>query len=524
MYHSFKMLQCILLFVISMPLSAQLGLNYYDTTEAYNGYTLFAINSTVYLIDNCGKIINEWETGDAPRLSYYLMENGNLLYMSRLTGNSTFLAGGGGGGRLQMYSPDNNLIWQYDYYAPNQYCIHHDVEVLPNGNILALVWEEIPLAEAISEGRNPALLSNRMWDEKIIEIQPVGFNQADIVWEWKVRDHIIQDFDASRNNYGSVADHPELLDFNFNGVFFQADWLHLNSIDYNESLDQILISSRHLCEIYIIDHSTTTAEAAGHTGGQYNRGGDFLYRYGNPQAYRRGAASQQVLFSQHDAQWIPNGYPNEGKITLFNNGYLRGENNNYSSAEIIDVPVNANGNYTAPTNNQAFLPLTPSQTYSQFLNKTVYSYVQGGVQALPNGNLLVCTAVYSEYYEINTTTGETVWYYKSQVSGWTNKIQRYIYNYPGLQYFNLTPGNTVESPPSSVSNNCAIDYCTPFISQLNQPAISTGVYQTSDFIMSNGSINNNTTVNFSAANRIQLLNGFKVTAGATFSARIQYCD
>ncbi|GIR57077.1 MAG: hypothetical protein CM15mP64_4890 [Candidatus Neomarinimicrobiota bacterium] len=36
-----------------------------------------------------------------------------------------------------------------------------------------------------------------------------------------------------------------------------GDWKHLNSIDYNEDLDQIIISSRHHDEIYIIDHSTT---------------------------------------------------------------------------------------------------------------------------------------------------------------------------------------------------------------------------------------------------------------------------
>jgi hypothetical protein len=37
--------------------------------------------------------------------------------------------------------------------------------------------------------------------------------------------------------------------------------------------------------LWVIDHQTTTAQAASHTGGRYNKGGDLLYRWGNPQTY-----------------------------------------------------------------------------------------------------------------------------------------------------------------------------------------------------------------------------------------------
>ena len=76
-------------------------------------------------------------------------------------------------------------------------------------------------------------------------------------------------------------------------------------------------------EIYIIDHSTSTAEAATSSGGIYNKGGDFLYRWGNPQAYRQGDQNDQKLFGQHYPHWIPDGLADAGKLILFNNGFSR---------------------------------------------------------------------------------------------------------------------------------------------------------------------------------------------------------
>ena len=58
----------------------------------------------------------------------------------------------------------------------------------------------------------------------------------------------------------------------------ESDFLHVNSVAYNERLDQIAISVPEYGEIWILDHSTTTQEAAGSEGGRQGRGGDLLYR------------------------------------------------------------------------------------------------------------------------------------------------------------------------------------------------------------------------------------------------------
>ena len=135
-----------------------------------------------------------------------------------------------------------------------------------------------------------------------IEVAHDGSSGGEIVWEWHIWDHLIQDYDPSKNNYGSIAEHPELIDVNMIEVAgggpggggpggggrpggAGGDWFHVNGVDYNAELDQIAFSSRHTSEIYIIDHSTTTEEAAGHTGGNSGMGGDIMYRWGNPSNY-----------------------------------------------------------------------------------------------------------------------------------------------------------------------------------------------------------------------------------------------
>jgi len=283
-------------------------------------------------------------------------------------------------------------------------------------------------------GRNPGTMdSGQLWPDFIIEVKPTGPTSGDIVWEWHVWDHLIQDYDPSKPNYGVVAEHPELIDINFLGLAeHEADWNHINSIDYNEKYDQILLSVRNFCEVWVIDHSTTTQEASGHTGGNSGKGGDLLYRWGNPQTYKTGEASNQKFFGQHDAKWIDSGYPGAGDILVFNNGVGR-PGGEYSSVDEFVPPVDDQGFYNY-TPGVSFGPDEQLWIYTAEPNEFFSDYISGA-QRLPNGNTLICDGAHGSLFEV-TFDKKIVWLYTNEFPIPTrNEVPsalRYAPNYPGL--------------------------------------------------------------------------------------------
>jgi len=431
---------------------------------SFNGYTLFApINyKNTYLIDNCGFLVNEWESNYNPGLSAYLLPDGNLLRTMRT--NSSFFLGGGSGGGLEIRDWDNDLVWQYIYSQDSIHHQHHDMEYLPNGNILLIAWEYLPAQAAIDAGRNPIGTGLAFWPDKIVEIKPIGTDSIKTVWEWHAFDHIIQDFDNTKPNYGIVAEHPELIDLNYY-TDTNPDWLHTNGVDYNPQLDQIILSVRNYSEFWVIDHSTTTEEAAGHTGGNSGKGGDILYRWGNPQTYNRGTSADRVFYAQHDAHWIPDEIPGSGNIMVFNNG--KGLISNvHSSIDVIAPPVDASGNYTI-NESDAFGPTELAWTYEAATMTDFYSPNISGAQRLPNGNTLICEGTSGHLFEVNQD-GELLWDYVVPVSfggplsqgtnmnsqNSTFRSYRYSADYEAFVGKDLTPGSPVELNP--IASECEI--------------------------------------------------------------------
>jgi hypothetical protein len=390
-------------------------------------------------MDNDGNIVHSWATDYTPGNAVYLLEDGKLLYTGGVR-NATFRQDGAGGIVL-LIDWDGNVTWEYRY-SNASHLQHHDVEMLPNGNVLMIAWQMKTEAEAIAAGRDPSLLTaGELWAGSVIEVRPTGPTSGDIVWEWHAWDHLVQDYDATKDNYGIVADHPELIDLNYVAIN-DADWLHSNAVDYNADLDQIMLSVHSFSEIWVIDHSTTSAEAAGHTGGNSGMGGDLLYRWGNPRTYDAGKAADQQLFHQHDAEWIGAGLSGEGNILIFNNG-LRRPGEDYSSVDEIALPVNPDGSYSLAAGS-AFGPDQPLWTYAADAPTDFYANAISGAQRLPNGNTLICDGPSSYFFEV-TSTGETVWEY-DHPTGAVFRVERYSPEYPGFDATPLDDARTNQPP------------------------------------------------------------------------------
>jgi len=438
-----------------------------NTSKAFTGYTLMSpMHSTAtYLINNAGQYVRKWTSTGEPGRSSYLLENGHMIRASAMpnVGPNT---GGGEGGRIEEYDWDGKLVWAFDYYS-STYIAHHDFKVLPNGNVLILASEKKSYAEVLAAGFNPALLDatiatqGYMLPDYVVEVQPIKPYGGTIVWEWHIWDHMIQNFDRTKNNYGVVADHPELINVNgVGGAKIPQFWNHVNGIDYNAQLDQMMISVRGNSELFVIDHGTTAAQASSHSGGRYNKGGDILYRWGYAQQYGHGTSADRKLYQQHHTHWIEPGLAGAGNILIYNNGIGRG----YSTVDEIVPPVDVTGNYSIATS-AAFGPSASTWTYVATPPASFYSAEISGAQRLPNGNTLITEGIKGNLFEV-TAAGETVWRYINPVTTSPLKqgssiptdpgrpdqymnavfrVTRYGTDYPGLQSKDLAPIGTIET-------------------------------------------------------------------------------
>ncbi len=344
-------------------------------SEVFDGYTLYTVGPTyeTFLIDNDYNVVNSWSIDVKPASMPYLMPDSTLIYPCRQD-NLVLSPTAAAGGRIIRCDWDGNVIW--DWTCSSQYQLHHDIEPTDDGTILAIAQEDI-------DGFRP---------DVVLEILPVGSDDAEIVWTWRVFDHMSNDLYNPYTFYSEVGlETPSISD---------SDWNHFNAISLNDS-NEILLCSRNWNEIYVI-----------------GRGGDsdILYRWGNPFNYGRGDRSDQILNAPHGVNQIRDNFLGGGNIILFNNNALPQGQIGSSQALEITPPSNYEIDSSEP-----FGPSEPSVV----IEDNFYSPKQSGAYKLKNGNTFVSVSLSGRMIEFSPE-GEIVW--EHQANG-IFRSQKYGRNY-----------------------------------------------------------------------------------------------
>jgi hypothetical protein len=456
-------------------------LQYWDSTRAFDGYNFFGAGGKSYLLDMEGRVVHSWPIGTNP----HLLSDGSVLDAANddPSGFSGF----------KQVSWDGTTVWSY-LDTRSTYHPHHDFARIWNAKLgkattLYIANKDFTYAELVAAGADPIRTPSTGGQlDAIVEVDSSGT----VVWEWCFLDHVVQDLDATKANYvgagKTIADFPGRLDINLAGHTMKKDWLHCNALDYNPSLDQIVIDSVQ-GELYVIDHGNTfvAGSPAASIALAASSVGDFLYRFGDPARYGQGTkpriledwtlstTGNKQLGGSHDVQWIAEGLPGAGHLLIFDNAQYLSEHTAQSYVMEIDPYLDATGSdtghYVNPPDAGYVTVTSPAVTdktpkliskqvvwsYSSKSNLTIFSHIGCSAQRLPNGNTLICADTEGYILEV-TPEGEAVWdYIVPLVKGavleaigddlpMTNSIFRafrYAADHPALAGRTLTAGATI---------------------------------------------------------------------------------
>jgi hypothetical protein len=472
------LLNCVLSLYSQESFMTYTETRFWNSSKSYNGYTLFGTRGISYLIDMQGRVVHTWNIGTNPRFT----EGGTLLD-----------AAGGDPSRSNTWKEldwSGNIVWQYTE-SRTGYWPHHDFAKIYNPKLkdstfIYIANKDLTSAQCLAAGCDPANNYTGAQMDVIVEVDMSG----NIIWEWSFFDHVVQDIDPTKSTYGVIANSPGKIDLNLPGMPVRKDWLHCNSLDYNQEKDLIVINSVQ-GEFYVIDHGNTfiANQPANSTALAATIVGDFLYRFGDPARYEQGdppsvlanwtktTAGHKQIGGAHNIQWIRPGLPGEGNLLIFNNAENLFELTPQSYILEINPYLNSSGVVTAnfvnpPTAGYKIVNSPDANlmkekknvskqivwSYSSKNNTSFYSTIGSGAQRLPNGNTFICSMNDGHFFEIAPADTSLVWEYINPVTrDGVKKIKtdnyptyngvfrayRYSETHPALFGRDLTPGETI---------------------------------------------------------------------------------
>ena len=461
---------------------------YWDNSRTTNGYTLFATRGTTFLIDFEGHVIHLWNIGTNPRFT----EAGTLL--DAVGGN---LSSQDSWKELDW---NGNTLWQYTESRSNYHGHHDFVKIfnpkLGDSTFIYIANKDLTAHQCLNAGCDPSHSYTGAQMDAIVEVNRAGT----VIWEWWFFNHVVQDIDPTKSTYGIIANTPGRINLNIRGNPVKSDWLHCNSLDYNQDLDLIVVNSVH-GEFYVIDHGNTFIPNKPDSSITLAAGtaGDFLYRFGDPARYNKGdppsvldnwekaTAGNTQVGGSHDVQWIRSGLPGAGHFLLFNNDGNLFELTPQSYIEEINPYLNSAGTntghfvnppdagYRVVNSPDANLMKEKKNVSKQIVwmfssknNISFYSTMGSSAQRLPNGNTFVCSMNDGHFFEVAPSDTSIVWEYvnpmtrvgikKVKMDNYPTyngvfRAYRYASDHPALAGHDLTPGATMTGSTP--------DYLTP---------------------------------------------------------------
>ena len=346
------------------------GTTVYKPEKCYNGYTIVNPyrSELVFLVDMLGRVVNVWQA--------HPEKTSESWFMRRLPGGTWMNMVFRTPHVADVSSPDRmpdsfstidfekavveldwrgNLVWEYE--APGDWVIHHDMARLAGGNTL-IQGEKVVHAPSISD--------KPIAENFFIEVTP----EREIVWDWSTTEHF-DEFGYSDRARALMADHGRDI--------FHANTLSvlpgnaLGTSDPRFAKGNILSCQRNVNLLFIIDKQSkevvwTWGSGAGQLVGPHH---PVMLHNGNILVYDNGGQG---------------GYPPRCRF------HTRLVEMSPASGEIVWQ--------------YAHEPYSLKQT-SKF-----FSSSWGSVQRLPNGNTVSLDCHKGRLFEV-TPGGEIVWEYVS---------------------------------------------------------------------------------------------------------------
>lgn len=224
------------------------------------------------LLDSDGKEMLVWKSQQTNAGGARLLKDRALLHVVNRPLQRPFQQAIFGGG-LEILDADSKVVWSF-WNATSHHATCGDALQLPNGNILTSIVEWKSREEVIRAGRDPALVDLQgMLVPGLMEVRPSGPTGGIPVWKWSLWDHVYQRSNAALPGFSEEAK-DGCIDIN-QGRLKRRNWIKPFELDYNAE-EKLVVLTMQNREAWIIDHTTTTEEAATGKGGKKGKGGRLL--------------------------------------------------------------------------------------------------------------------------------------------------------------------------------------------------------------------------------------------------------